>query len=351
MDSSEAILIHKQLHEKSVGDVVLSSAGSKYLIRFRKSNKCKYCLVKNVCFIEQNDQSESDMAERARNGEKITWIVCGNSCGLLVGDEIERSCTALNSKTPFVKLDKDTLLTIHKALHDTSKKYIDVDEQRFYKQIQSKSKCQSFTINGTDFVEQNKKKSSDWAKKAKNGTAVTWVLVSNAKGPNAHKSWGLIVGKKIEKDCLIFQTQEEDTKPLEGTLCEEEQAVIVFQPTTSEEKSIESQVETIPPSQPLFTTVEEISEISDPTSCQDSLTVKRRRVPRQRRIIKVIPEFVTEEEDNNPLKRDMTQFESSIIESPGESISIIRSQVEVRKRRKRNSSSSSQQLEQVIEQF
>ncbi|KAG2388760.1 hypothetical protein C9374_000199 [Naegleria lovaniensis] len=212
MKTSTALSVHHQLHNKQVGDFIDLPSVS-YPILLRSCNQCKYTFVENICFIEQNPKSNSEYGTRAsHHGEKITWMVMGTQWGLIIGDSIETSCQALDCHTTsFVKLDDTTIMNIHHSLHNSTHKQVEIEGQVFEKK--TNKQCHYFEINGTKFMQQNKQKNSEYAKKAKKGHKITWVMVSNVAGFKGHKSWGLIVDEVIEKDCLIFQRNTSETTP------------------------------------------------------------------------------------------------------------------------------------------
>lgn len=71
------ITIHNAIHNKNQKSVWIS--GIEYPIKFLNDTNCRYIEYwdsgKKYVFIEQNPKQRSEYAQRARNGEKITWGV------------------------------------------------------------------------------------------------------------------------------------------------------------------------------------------------------------------------------------------------------------------------------------
>ncbi|EFC43617.1 predicted protein [Naegleria gruberi] len=333
-----ALEIHSQLHAKKVGDTITVNSQS-YPIRLRSSNKCKFVHVENICFIEQNEKSNSKYGERARDGEKITWIVTGSKWGLICDDSVEETCSVLNEDGEltcgtFVKLDKKTLVDIHGALHDSSQKSITIQGKTFKKTC--KNKCNLFEINSSQFIEQNKTKNSDYAKKAKKGDKITWVMVSNVSGFNAHKSWGLIMNGEIEKDCLLFQEEDDDN----------EQAQVV-EPTEEEDKQQESNKENSTP-KILYESVSAISSEKKNEKLRYATPVKK--LQHKRSLDKSSPSLFSSPASSEKL---IPSTPPSIVKcSPLEQVLEIpvRSRTTRRKKNKKDSSPLSKNFAPVVNQ-
>lgn len=65
----EYIEIHNALHD---GREVVP-INSTLLTISRNGSGCRYCIYDGYMFMEQNKRKPSKWAERARNGENITW--------------------------------------------------------------------------------------------------------------------------------------------------------------------------------------------------------------------------------------------------------------------------------------
>ena len=83
MDRETIRLIHEALHDN---DPVVLDYGKVYTPK-KHSNGCRYIDYKNVRFIQQNpNKKDSIFAEKAKNGERITWgIRTGN--WIFINDE------------------------------------------------------------------------------------------------------------------------------------------------------------------------------------------------------------------------------------------------------------------------
>ena len=85
-------------------------------------------------------------------------------------------------------ISKEDYVTIHQAIHsDVSS--VDVKGTK-YQVTQRSNGCRSVKIPkvGT-FIEQNKNKETDYAKRAKQGELITWLI--------RDMSWGLIVNDEV----------------------------------------------------------------------------------------------------------------------------------------------------------
>ena len=85
-------------------------------------------------------------------------------------------------------INKTDYVTIHQAIHS---KASDVTVKGTVYQVTQRSNgCRSVKIPkvGT-FIEQNKHKETDYAKRAKNGEFITWLI--------RDMSWGLIVNDEV----------------------------------------------------------------------------------------------------------------------------------------------------------
>jgi len=85
-------------------------------------------------------------------------------------------------------ISKEDYVTIHQAIHGNVSNV--VVKGTMYQVTQQSNGCRSVKIPkiGT-FIEQNKNKETDYAKRAKNGEFITWLI--------RDMSWGLIVNDEV----------------------------------------------------------------------------------------------------------------------------------------------------------
>lgn len=83
------------------------------------------------------------------------------------------------------KFTKEELLMIHQAIHSKSK-FVTVRGEKYKIQDGKYRQC---SIKGEIFSEQNKEKSSKYAKMAREGKKITWIIREG--------QWGLIIDGKI----------------------------------------------------------------------------------------------------------------------------------------------------------
>ena len=74
--------IHKFLHEKTIG--AKEKVSDKEIEIKLGKNGCKYIIYEDIMFMEQSTYKESKYAQRARNGEKITWGIVKNGPWILI---------------------------------------------------------------------------------------------------------------------------------------------------------------------------------------------------------------------------------------------------------------------------
>ncbi len=95
--------------------------------------------------------------------------------------------TDIEEDEPY-KLTNDDYLAIHNAIHGAAKS-VTINGVKMPVQL-SKNKCRCVTFPGQNFMEQNKEKASNFAKMAKNGAEITWIV--------RRGKWGMIKDGKIE---------------------------------------------------------------------------------------------------------------------------------------------------------
>lgn len=90
--------------------------------------------------------------------------------------------------------EKDAL-TMHAAIHNGKASSVKLSSGETLPVETASNKCRVVNVDGIKVMEQNKKKSSEWAKKAIAGAKITWILSGNSPS-----SWGRIVDGNIEAD-------------------------------------------------------------------------------------------------------------------------------------------------------
>lgn len=163
---------------------------------------------------------------------------------------------------------------------------MEIEGQIFEKQM-TNHQTYYFEINGTKFIQQNKQKNSEYAKKAKKGHKITWVMVSNHSGFKAHQSWGLIVNNVIEKDCLILERE-----------------------TTNETQASTSTTTTIYEKEPQVD-----SKNSPKVNVQESVSGVSVSEEEEEEENQQAPCTPLKESSKNHLKRDLSQSSPSLFES------------------------------------
>ena len=87
-----------------------------------------------------------------------------------------------------MSITKKDYVTIHQAIHNDDKN-VNIDGKR-YNIARRDNGLRSVKIPGFGtFIEQNPKESTEYAKKAKKGDTITWLVKES--------SWGLIVNDEI----------------------------------------------------------------------------------------------------------------------------------------------------------
>ena len=86
---------------------------------------------------------------------------------------------------------RDIWLTIHRSLHNENCLSINIDGKSLPIKIAANDCRYLKWDDNTTFMVQNPDKSSSYAKRARDGEQLTWVIREG--------SWGLIAGNRIEK--------------------------------------------------------------------------------------------------------------------------------------------------------
>jgi hypothetical protein len=94
----------------------------------------------------------------------------------------------VDSEDESYRLTNDDYLAIHNAIHSTANSVM-INGVKMPVQL-SKNNCRCVTFPKQKFMEQNKEKASNYAKMAKNGADITWIIREG--------KWGLIKDGKIE---------------------------------------------------------------------------------------------------------------------------------------------------------
>tara|TARA_Y100000310_G_C20311571_1_gene636477 strand:+ start:203 stop:490 length:288 start_codon:yes stop_codon:yes gene_type:complete len=88
------LIIHKALHSMNCVSVTVN--GTTHTIQ-TAWNGCRYIDVKDPSqingkqrFMIQNPQKETVYGKRARNGQKLTWVIRTGTWGLICNEAIER---------------------------------------------------------------------------------------------------------------------------------------------------------------------------------------------------------------------------------------------------------------------
>ena len=92
-------------------------------------------------------------------------------------------------------ISEEDALAAHAALHG-GKSSMTLASGKTYKVSTAKNGCRSLKLPDLQAMEQNKKKSSEWAKKASAGVKITWFLPD--KSGNSPSTWGRVVDGKLE---------------------------------------------------------------------------------------------------------------------------------------------------------
>eukprot|EP01027_Heterolobosea_sp_BB2_P020434 GEZU01029155.1.p1 GENE.GEZU01029155.1~~GEZU01029155.1.p1 ORF type:complete len:298 (+),score=81.91 GEZU01029155.1:86-895(+) len=102
MDAATAIKIHLALHDTSKTQVQIPSSCGSTTETFditTSTNNCRRVVIRGIPFMQQNPAKKTEQAKMARDGKKVTWIMCGRRWGLIVDDKIVRRCSAIITTT------------------------------------------------------------------------------------------------------------------------------------------------------------------------------------------------------------------------------------------------------------
>jgi len=92
-------------------------------------------------------------------------------------------------------ISEEDALAAHAALHG-GKSSVTLASGKTYKVATAKNGCRSLKLPDLQAMEQNKKKSSEWAKKASAGVKITWFMPD--KSGNSPSTWGRVVDGKLD---------------------------------------------------------------------------------------------------------------------------------------------------------
>ena len=94
MTENNWLTIHKALHSMNCASVTID--GTTHTIK-QAWNGCRYIDIKDPNqingkqrFMIQNPQKETVYGKRARNGQKLTWVIRTGAWGLICNETIER---------------------------------------------------------------------------------------------------------------------------------------------------------------------------------------------------------------------------------------------------------------------
>lgn len=131
----------------------------------------------------------------ACNGTGQTGSIVKLNCYRCHGEKkvLRYSYGGIQNETP--QATANIWLVINTALHDPKITQIKINNQQVDIKIGTND-CRFIRWNNKTFMEQNKNKDSYYAKQARNGQEITWVMKSSNNGNN---SWGLIIDGKIKR--------------------------------------------------------------------------------------------------------------------------------------------------------
>lgn len=145
---------------------------------------------KNIVDITNVHQHQSDIPKEHIKNTDIKII-----------DQTTIKISETNLQSDIGKIDEETALKIHSAIHDKNQDFVEIENKRFPIQLSSTG-CRQCIVNGCPFVSQNPKKGTKWAKLAKKGHKITWITVGRA--------WGLIIDESIERRCIALKSKQEE---------------------------------------------------------------------------------------------------------------------------------------------
>lgn len=87
LTDDQLIAIHHSLHNPNV-EVIKANSNSHECI-VTTFNNIRYCMVETAIFSQQDTTKKTEYAEKARNGDKVTWIHFSDGhYGLIVNNKI-----------------------------------------------------------------------------------------------------------------------------------------------------------------------------------------------------------------------------------------------------------------------
>jgi len=129
LSNDEVLKIHIALHDRTVKSVDVQ--GETFTISTNDSD-CRYSVIHQLTFIEQNKTKASKYATMAIDGHKVTWVVNGGRWGLVVDKTVERNGTACvvrvssdpAQSTAGANLQKDLTVQFPKNLREVGRKFV-----------------------------------------------------------------------------------------------------------------------------------------------------------------------------------------------------------------------------------
>lgn len=259
LDKKAVFALHRALHAKhSPSSVTIELNGKNTPLPITTSSIGRFVILAPLDYIAitQNTNTHTRFAVLAKQGHALTWFhpLSNDSpiekYGLIMDNKVERHCYRFNfgadeeesdneaetvvedeESTPAqqqeasdeeddeadnedsssdkennpshviqsVVLNKDNLFTIHFALHNDACDSVIVQTKDGSKQqldiVENKAGCRLVNINGVSIMVQNLNKNSAYAKLAKKGHKLSWVIPSGSR----FQKWGLIHNDTIEQ--------------------------------------------------------------------------------------------------------------------------------------------------------
>jgi len=129
LSNDEVLKIHNALHDRTVKSVDIQ--GETFTISTNDSD-CRFAVIHQLTFIEQNKTKASKYATMAIEGHKVTWVVNGGRWGLVVDKTLERNGTACvvrvssdpTQSTAGANLQKDLTVQFPKNLREVGRKFV-----------------------------------------------------------------------------------------------------------------------------------------------------------------------------------------------------------------------------------
>ena len=130
---------------------------------------------------------------KACNGTGQTGSVVKLNCYRCHGEKKVLSYSHGGNENETPKDTSSIWLKINTALHDYTVNSIKINNRNIDIRVGSNN-CRFIRWNNKTFMEQNKEKDSYYAKQAKNGQQITWIMKQDQSN-----SWGLIIDGKIKR--------------------------------------------------------------------------------------------------------------------------------------------------------